>query len=203
MEEIKKRIIRHRAAVCIQKWMLYSLHMSKEDSTSPRWLKFSRWLVSTSVAACVGAVALAGSFGVLATIHPDTYRILTRWVNQPPVPVTKSCVFIELEEVNRMQSKALSFLKWYDVKFHLDSSIGSQSLAVAFSDDFRLAVYNFGHRKKPKESDPAHLFIGKTDFKSGEFWLTAVHDSSEGELGKMEFSFEECPIRLEFFGGSR
>lgn len=183
--------------------LLYWVHFLPEKKDATKICQLGRWIFSTSIAAILGVVVLALAFSCLSKLHPETYRYLTKWVNQPPVPATKSCLFSKLEDVTSKQSDALKFLKWYDVKFKLDTSVGSQSLAVAYTEDYHLAVYNHGHRQKPKETDPVHLFIGKTNFKSGEFLLTVVHDSTDGDLEKLEYSNEECPIHLEFFGGTR
>ena len=187
----------------ITEFIKYIFFFQPYSERANMFSNFFRWLILTTSTAIVGLVVVAVFFNFISGCFPKIYRPLTKWANQPPIPLTKSCRFAPLLDVDNSQSSASKFLKWYDVHFTLDTSTGSTSLAVAYVDDMHFAPYFHGHRAKPKASDPSQLFIPKTNFKNSEFKLTVVHDSEDGELGQLDFNYNECPIKLEFFGGDK
>lgn len=157
---------------------------------------------SAALGAVVGLVTLALVLNTL-TIWPQTYRWLTKWANQPPLPTIKSCKLMPQEQPLFAESPILKPLRSYRVEFVVETSLASNGAALAYSEDPRIGVYPEGYNSIPNIHDPPYLFLPQRDFKKKPLILTGVFDSAEGELEKLDFDQNECPIKVEIFGSKR
>lgn len=159
-------------------------------------------LILTAIGTVVGIFVLAFALNQLAG-WPKAYRYLTKWANQPPLPVAKRCIFMPVEDERFKNLPALSSLRKYTVSFDLDTSLGNKAYGIAFVNDQRFGPYAEGYSEVPRADDPQYIFLPRRDYRKNPPKLTVIYDASDGELDSLEFESSDCPVHLEFFEGEK
>lgn len=155
---------------------------------------------ATTITTLVGIVVIALFFESLSFYKPEVYRFLTKWANQPPLPLIKKCIFEVDSAMSFSKNPSLMTLQRYILTFEVDTSVGELSYAVAYTDDMRFAIYPEGVYRSPSVEDPSYLFVHKKNIKKSGLKFNIIFDAENGELNSLEYSGVDCPIKAYLFG---
>lgn len=148
----------------------------------------------------LGLFVLAGALSLFSNC-PTLYRGLTKWANQPPIPLFKSCIFTPMAVPDLQNLPTLKGVKKYKLTFETDNQLGDNTYAIVYTDDFRFSLYS-NDSTLPPMTQSQHLFFTKRSFAHSPE-IIVWFDGSETELEKEKFDAGDCPIKIEFFGGSK
>lgn len=158
------------------------------------------WLFASASGAIIGIIALALVFDALVVVQPNWYRELTKWANQPQLPIVKKCTFTPLSNDRFQESTAVASLKRYSVTFEIDTTIANSAYGIAIAD-FRFTLYpETDHNEIPKKTDRNYTVLQPRDYKETPLTITAIFTTNFGDLKQKTYESHDCPIRLYFFG---
>ncbi len=174
---------------------VFALAPLPENSHFRRFVRFVG--VTTS-----GFVTVAVVLWVLAQTCPSVYRILTKWANQPAVPVVTECTFTP-QIMKELESPSLKTLKKYSVKFKVDTSLGETAYGIAYTEDSRFSVHSIAFNELPRDGELPYVVFDKRSFKRSPPEVIVFFNEARGELEEMKFNGSECPVIFEMFGAGK
>lgn len=171
-------------------------------SISSLWPCLS-WFLKTLATTIIGFLILAGFLWFMSMISPNLYRALTKWANQPALPIVEECTFTRLDDDSLRASPGMASLRRFSVSFKLDTAFGSKSSAIIFSENSAVGVYPAGAMAIPKATDKAWLVLTRTDFRKSGLVVEVIADSIAADIEEKTYHRDECPILVVPFGGSK
>jgi hypothetical protein len=166
--------------------------------------KLGRELLVLAGEAIFGFVTIALALAALHSFSQPTYRFLTKWANQPRVPVASKCDFISANSADLKALPATESLNRYRVVLNLDSPAEKDVAAIVFSQNPSIGVYHSGASQRPNSNDRSWVVINANKLNRREnIEIEAIVDSDE--FGPVDSSFEgsACPVTISFFGGQQ
>lgn len=185
----------------IYKWIMVSLHISEANKNTSRATIFVRWLINLFVTTLLGFVFLSLMLWALSTLSPSKYRELTKWANQPALPIVKSCQFNPIESTDLNASATMKDLKRFNVSFEIDTSAASNSSVILFTENLAIGIYPLGSKAVPSDKDKSFMVFSKKDLRRQPLSVEAIVDEEAFEVGEnRKFEGTSCPIGIAFFG---
>lgn len=148
-----------------------------------------------------GIIVLAIFFCFLYNFFPSAYKGLTFWVSQPMYPKMKSCKFILKDSSDFSKLDITKDLKRYSVEFNIDTTYSDEGSIVLYTTENTIGLYDYGYSGNPSSRDKTYLVYLNEDFKNKVFKIDTIVDTENLIIRDgIELKYNECPIKLDFFG---
>lgn len=134
---------------------------------------------------------------------PSLYKVLTKWANQPPMPIVQSCEFQLVSNSVWDLGNMYPNLRKYNLEYKINSSIGEIAYGISYTEDSRFSIVNEKVTKKLRASNTPYIVFDKRNFKKKPPFVTVYYNAEMGELDELKYEGEECPVRFEFFGDKK
>lgn len=157
-------------------------------------------LISTSI---FSFITIAFFLLVASKCCPQLYKGLTKWANQPPMPIVRTC---ELRLVSRKDwdfGEMYPNLRKYILEFDINSSIGEVAYGISYIEDNKFSILPESTSSLPSLNNLPYVVFDKRNFKKKPPRVVAFYNAERGELDELKFEAEECPVRFEFFGDKK
>jgi hypothetical protein len=169
------------------------------DDLKPESSSCQRWL-HLFVTTCSGFIFIAFILFILSLASPTAYKLLTKWANQPPMPTIKRCTLKMIPNEQWDIGALFKNVRKYRLTFELDTTLGDSAYGISYIEDSRLSIKDIKSKDFPKYDDPAYVVFQKRDFSKNPPELFVYFNATEGELDKLDYTRDECPVNFSFFG---
>lgn len=159
--------------------------------------------LALSVNSVFSFLVIAFFLWVISDRCPVLYKALTKWANQPPMPIVQSCEFQPISNSAWDLSNMYPNLRKFNLEYKINSSIGEIAYGISYTEDSRFSIVNEQVTKKLGISNPSYVVFDKRNFKKKPPVVTVYYNAELGELTELKYEGEECPIRFEFFGDKK